>query len=336
MADPLSIHSAPSGRFVGLLTLVAALTRAPAALAVWSFELVLALAPALMNEAWLRDVLASKRAMREQFANFDAIARFDFRTQLAQLDSSTAQLGAVLALLAMIAGCFAAGGWCQCFLEPPWEPTLRTFARGGARFFARNLRVLVLTLLVLGGLGWVCYGLPWTKLVLGLGFHVPASDFERLESLHTEDLALGLRIAQQALFGLGFGLILTWGDYLRASLARSDRRGVLGEAIDVFAKLLRHPVRTLRPMLALFLFEAFVVTAGGAIVQRWQASLEDVPRLRTVALMGALAAWILFVRCLVRGARYHAALRALRELDRPRPRTEAAQAPVASEAALPA
>jgi hypothetical protein len=315
VAEAPAIHSVPHGRFVSALAFVAALTRTPAALALWSFELSLALAPALMHEAWLRDVLAGKHAMREEFANFDAIARFDLRAPLALLDSSTAQLGAVLALLAMIGGCFAAGGWCQCFLEPPWEPTLRTFARGGARFFARNLRVLVLTLVVLGGLGWVCYGWPWTKLVLGTAFHVPASDVDRLETLHTEDLALGLRIAQQLLFGLGFGLILTWGDYLRTSLARSDRRGVIGEALDVFGKLVRHPVRLLRPMLALFLFEALAVTTGGLIVQHWQSSLEDVPRLRTVALMAALAASVLFVRCLVRGARYHAALRILRELE---------------------
>lgn len=302
-------------RATGALSALRAAVARPAVWsAIWFAEAALALGPALAYFTWLAPELEHRTAPRELFRELSTVFRFDQRAALAQLDGSIEQLGALLALFAMFLGAFTAGGWLTLFLSDSKTRGLGAFVAGGVRFFGRFARLIVFTGLLLALVTWLCKGAPWNQLVLRGLAGVPPRDFERLETLSSESTALFLRQLQACVYALGVALVLVWGDFTRTRLALFDTRSVVWAGIESALLIALHPWRTLRPVFALFVLEAAIVTGFGALAYGIDGRIANGLDVATLLVLGQLAlAW----RIVLRGARYHAVVSVSRALVRP-------------------
>lgn len=292
----------------------AAASQARAWSAIWACELLLALAPATMFFAWIDAALANRYPPEGVFRELGTVFRFDQRQELGSLDGAIGQGGAVLAFLAMLLGAFAAGGWLTRFLGSDSRRDLSGFLAGGARFFWRFVRLLVLSILLLALVGWIVHGAPWERLVLRALLKVPADDVTRLESLSSERVAICVRWAQSTLYALGVGLVLVLGDYTRTRIALFDRRSVVWAALESAVTLFLHPLRCLRPMLGLLALEVAVVVVLGTFSHALDAGISKSYEVAVLFVLGQLAlGW----RIVLRGARYHAAVGVSRALVTP-------------------
>jgi hypothetical protein len=172
-------------------------------------------------------------------------------------------------------------------------------------------------LLGLSILRWTLYEQPWKELVLGKLLHIPASDWGRLETLGSELDALRIGWAQDGLFALGFAGILVWGVYTRTRLALFDTSSAIWAGWSAFWSLVLHPIRTLRPMMLLFLLEFVVLLAAGAVSQWLDHGLDLTPSVGRIALMHLVAQLALMARQVTRGASYLAASDVCRKLSPP-------------------
>lgn len=235
--------------------------------------------------------------------------RHDNRTGLKALDGEVAQMGAALALLAMLAGVFLAGGWLQVVLERTHGRTLRRFCMGGGRYFMRFLRVLLLLLVLLAAWRWLIYGPLWERHVIQGWFEVPKGD-RGLESLDSEATQKWMGWLQAGVHFVGFALLLAWATFVRTRLAMHDGRSALKAGLLSAWTLLRHPLRTLTPLALLWLTEVLIVSlALGAFVQWLEHGLIERPSAGLVGAMGLASFLALAVREVLRGARYHAAVK---------------------------
>ncbi|MBK7878531.1 MAG: hypothetical protein IPJ77_22980 [Planctomycetes bacterium] len=306
--------SADARRISVLGALQAALSRPAVWGSVWAVEFALAAIPATIWFGWLQSTVDHRYAPDELFGDLGTVFRFDQRAELGQLESSAALASAVLALLFMALGAFAAGGWLTLFLSGTRERGLRPFLAGGARFFGRFARVWVGTLLLLAFVSWLARGAPWNHAVLGGLLGVPSSDFERLETLSSEETVFFVRGAQAVVHALLVALVLAWGDFTRTRLALFDGRSALWAGLASAAMLARHPLRSLAPGAGLFLFEVAVVTLLGWLAHRIEARIGGVGEVAVLLVLGQLVlAW----RIVLRGARYHAAVAVTHALARP-------------------
>jgi len=243
--------------------------------------------------------------------------RHDHRSGLASLDREVGQMGGALALLAMLVGVFVAGGWLQVILERTRGRSLRRFCMGGGRYFFRFTRVLLLLLVLLGVWRWLIYGRVWEAIVEEGIFGQAAGD-TRQESLDSEFTVRLMGWIQAGVHFAGFALLLAWATYLRAILAMHDTRSVL-KAGGLTAKvILRRPLRTLTPLGMLWLVEVGVASlALGALVQRLESGLISRPSGGVVFMMGLVSVMALAVREIVRGARYHCAVKVTQTIPLP-------------------
>jgi hypothetical protein len=309
--------SQADGRVVSLEALRAALGRPSIWLTILLVEILLAIGPALAWFAWMSDATAHRYAPGSLLSNLGANFRFDHREDIAALGSATGQMGAVLALAAMLTGCFFAGGWLQAFLERTHGESVRRFFYGGARWFWRFVRLLLLTLCLLAVCGWLVYGTPWNHLVLHLFFDVPASDYARLETLDSEQTVVTLRFVQSALHALLVALVLFWGDYTRTRLALHDTYSAVWAGLVTAWTLVRYPIRTLRPHVVLFALELFLVTGLGFFARSVEGDIVRGANPWATAVLCATVIAALVWRVILRGARYHAAVQVSREIVRP-------------------
>lgn len=305
------------GRVVSLDALRAALGRPSIWLTIVLFEVVLALAPALAYFKWMSGATAHAYAPDALLSNLDANFRFDHRAGLGALGDATGQMGAALALIAMLAGCFFAGGWLQVFLERTHGESVRRFFYGGARWFWRFVRLLLCTLVVLAVCGWLVYGRPWELFVLQLGMGVPASDLAKLETLGSGETVARLRESQAILHALLVALVMTWGDYTRTRLALHDTSSAVWAGLTTAWTLARHPIKTLRPHAVLFGLELFLVTGLGLFARNVEGDIVRDGHAWATAVLCATVVAALVWRVMLRGARYHAAVQVSREIVRP-------------------
>lgn len=310
-AEP--IDEAPS-RWPALAGLRATLGRPPVWGLVTAIELLLALAPALIYHAWLSSALEHRYEPGTTASLLDATFRFDQREGLGAASRAMGVGGAVLAAFAMLVGCFCAGGWLQVFLERTRGESLRRFFHGGARYFWRFFRLLLLTLVLAAGLYWITTGWPWNRLVLQGLMGVPARDVGALETLADESTVFALRRTQEALHLASLGLLFAWGDYTRTRLALHDTSSVVWAGLCTVWTIVRHPVKTLRPLLGLFLAELAVVVVLGWFAHSVELDVVRGPSAVGVLVLVATATVALAWRVVTRGARYHAAVRVSREI----------------------
>lgn len=256
-------------------------------------------------------------------AESDTSFRTDHAESMSTLNTSVARIGALSAFLTLLWSVFAAGGWLQVVLERKRGHTLRRFLFGGARYFWRFLRLMLLTFLLFALFGWLAYEEPWKEFVLHRELGLPSFDLDSLENLDSEWTAVQLGWLQGAVYGLLFALTLTWADYTRTRLALHDTSSVIGAGLRTFFTMLRHPIMTLRPMVLLLLVEVLVLAAG-AILRRWfVGSLEADPTWLEFGLVLFVGQLVVLWRIITRGARYQAAAavsaQVVRPLSRPDP-----------------
>lgn len=288
-----------------LASIQSALARPASWGAVWAVEFALASLPALAWFQWLRSTIDHHYAPGELFGDLGTVFRFDQRAGIGQLEAASGQIAALLAVLFMLLGAFAAGGWLSLFLSSTPERGLRPFLAGGARFFGRFARVWVLSILLLALATWLVRGAPWNRIVLGGVLGVPASDFEKLETLSSERTVFLLRGVQALAHALLVALVLVWGDYARTRLALFDTRSALWAGVESAFFLVANPLRALAPMLGVFLFEVAFVVVLGIVSNAIEAGVSDLHEVLVLFLLGQLAlGW----RIVLRGARYHAAV----------------------------
>lgn len=316
-AEVPALASGASKRTVFLEALRVTLGRAPVWCVVWAFELAPALVPAIAWGAWMSDATAHRYAPGSLFADLGTVFRFDHREPLALIDDTNARTGAVLAVLVMLAGCFSAGGWLQVFLERTQGHSLRRFFMGGARYFWRFVRVLLLTVLSLALIDYLVYGAPWKLVVLRWLCNVPTADFDKLETLTSEASVFAIRFAQNALYALLFGLVLVWGDYTRTRLALHDTGSAVWAGLCTWFTLARHPIKTFGPMLWLGAIELVIVIGSGTFARKIEGDLAANPDLLGVGLLLTIGQFALLWRVILRGARYHAAVQVSRKVVRP-------------------
>jgi len=302
--------------------LISALGRVPQWLLLWGLTFTLALVAALPWFAWLEGVVEHRYEAGSVSGYMDEVFRQDHREALAALQRATGESGAVLAFLALLLGVFSAGGWLQVVLERTRGHSMRRFLFGGARYFWRFFRVMLLTLLVLLFWGWLFYGTPFKELVLGDWFEVPRKDWGRLESLDSEQTVFLLRGAQDLAFGLFVALTLCWADYTRTRLALQGTYSAVWAGLQSFFNLLRHPLRMLRPLLMLLLCELAVVLLVGLLLDQVEAGFvgpdaEGTPSSGRIWMIGVLSQLVLAWRVIIRGARYHATALVSQQVVRP-------------------
>ena len=255
--------------------------------------------------------------------SLSASFRHDHAQGLSQLNDATANLGAVLAFLAMLVGVFAAGGWLQVILERTHGRSLRRFFMGGARYFGRFLRFFVLSAALLALWSWLVYGDPWDRWVLGEWQGVPEDDWGELETLGSELHVRWLGWLRDGVHAVGFLLILAWGTFTRTRMALLDGTSTLKAGVLTFFGMLRHPIKTLRPLTLLFLLELLVVTVACGQFSLWlEEGLLERPSGGLVLAMLLTGLIALMFREIVRGARYHAAVKVSQEIVRRPPKLE--------------
>ncbi len=274
-----------SARPVWIEALRVALGRPPIWLVVWAVEALLALAPALLLHGWLKGAIAHRYEPGSLFGNLDAYFRFDHQGEMETLDGATGMLGSVLAMLAILFGAFSAGGWLQVFLERTHGHSLQRFFLGGARYFWRFFRLTIATILALSLVTWLVHGKAWNTVVLKWICHVPPADFERLETFTSEWSAFLVRGAQQAVYAVGVAVVFVWGDYSRTRLALHDTSSATWSGLCTLFTMLRHPVKTLRPIAGLFVLEVGLVVGIGALARAVEADLARGSGLAGVGLL---------------------------------------------------
>lgn len=307
----------PEERTVVGHALVWALARVPLWLTTYGAQLLLALLPAYAVYVWLGGATAHRYAPEQILHHQDAIFRADHGAALGRLNDALGGQLAFSVLASFLLGVFFAGGWLQIVLERTQGQHLRRFLYGGARYFWRFLRLLVLTLLLLACVRWLLYGEPWQRWVLGSWLGIPDHDHRTLETLASEQTHRQLAWLRDGVFALAFAFLLTWGDYTRTRLALQDTGSSLWAGFLTFFTLLRHPIRTLRPMLALLLIEAALLL-GISFLARWIGDgLSEAASAWRVAAIFLLFQLAILPRHILRGARYAAAAAVSKQIVRP-------------------
>lgn len=301
-------------RVVSLYGIRLAIGRAPLWLASAAVTGLLALLVAAPWFSWFQSQTYQRYEPGSLLTSLNETFLHDSSVSRAALEEGTRAGGAVAAMIAMLFGAFAAGGWLQVFLERTERRTLRRFLQGGSRFFFRFVRVLGLTLLTLALFAFLFYGIPWTWLVGEVWLGVPDGD---LEALASEATARRVTFFQDGLFLLAAMLTLVWGTYTRTRLASHDTRSAVWAGLCSWVLILRNPIRTLRPFLALFVAEAFVLGLAALFTGMIESRLGPESSWLSVALLVLIGQAAILWRAVVRGASYAASLQVTNALVPP-------------------
>lgn len=308
---------AREGRGIVLDALRGAVSRPAAWGAVFLAQALLAAIPGLMAHEWLSRAMGANYAPGSLLVDLDALFRHDHKDSLAVLDAQVGLVGAALALVSVLLGCFVAGGWLQVFLERTEGETLRRFAFGGARWFWRFARVAFVGLLLAALCTWVVRGPAWNHVVLSGLCGVPSSDWSALETLDSELSAWRLRFAQDLAHALGIAFVFAWGDWTRTRMALFDTNSAAWAGLCTLWTLVRHPLRTLGASATLFGVEAALLLLLGLLSRSMEATIHRTGEAwPTIALL-VLALLALLLRVVLRGARYHAAVHVSRQVVTP-------------------
>ncbi len=303
------------------LAALGAAWRRPAAWGLYALALVLlALPAALSTQRTQADLIGQRYGAGETVHHLDVAFRVDHADALAHQADLLATLGGPLGLIALLLGVFAAGGWLGVLLDGPERSQGRRFLTGGGRYFWRFLGLALTVLVLLAAWHWVLFAWPYEQLLLVRGFGLERPDVQLFDS---EATALWLGWGQAGMHALGLGLVLSWALYTRARCAVQQSNSVVLAGFAAFWMLLRHPVRTLRPLLLLFVVElALVSGALGAVSRAIDGSLLGHPDGWRVVLLVAISLVALLVSAVVFGARYAAAVTVVRSLVKPLPLTD--------------
>ncbi len=306
------------GRLVFFRALYVTLGRPPIWIIVACTTALLALVSAAPWFDWFDQALAHHYAPGTLIRELSETFRFDNQLESGAQTVAARGTGAALALLAMLLGAYQAGGWLQIFLERTHGHSVHRFFHGGARFFFRFARVIPLTFLWLHLAGWLMYETPWKW---AMSFLFDAVD-GNLEVLTSELTARRIVWVQDGIYAGLFGLVLAWGTYTRARLALQDTNSAVWAGLCTWWTLLRHPIRTLSPLLALWLVESALLLGVTLLAKVLQGGLGEIGDWMPVLFLFLLGILALLLRSLIRGAGYHAALQVSVRVVQPLPRPD--------------
>ncbi len=288
-------------------------------LLLWATALTLS----LPTYAWFENVVANRYPEGATTFFTDVDFRTDHAEGLRNLSDSQRASLAFFQVIAVLGGVFAAGGWLQVTLERRQGSDLRRFLFGGGRYWWRFFRVFLLAATILVAWNWVLYGYPWETYVLEGWKEMPAHTLNRDSAAFAETLGSELEKhqlvwLQDGLFAGIFALTLAWGIYTRSRLALLDDRSVVWAGACALCMMVRHPLKTLRPLVLLFLFEFVVVTVVmGFATGKLDVTLENEPARGVILAMGAIGLLAVLFREILRGSQYHAAIKVSQELIKP-------------------
>ena len=311
--DDVSIPRVESDRPVFLEAIVGALGRVPLWLVFGLLPAIPALALSAVWHQGMHSAMHQRVEPGEQVASLTAPFQHDHGQMLQILREGTSSALLYLGLVALLLGIFTAGGWLQIFLERTRGHSLRRFLYGGARYFFRFLRVAVLVVLLLAAVEYLVVDSAWSAWVDRRLFGVVDGDVEALAS---ESAALWRTWSMEAAHFLLFSLVLVWGDFTRTRMALQDASSALLTGLSSFWLLLRHPIRTLRPMVLIFLVEALMLAAIASAAVPLNRGLDTSSTLVPVAILFALSIAALLGREIFRATRYHAAVQVTADLLR--------------------
>ena len=319
---------------VYLQAIRAALGRVPLWLLVTLAMGMLALPSALLTYDAFDDALGARYEPGSMLRSLGSNFHIDTADERAALGEAVSTTGAALAALAMLLGIFTAGGWLQVFLERTEGHSVRRFFHGSTRHFWRFLRVFVLVLVGAALIDRAVFHEPWHALVETRLLDLPdvpsqgastGPDYSsiRMQELPDELTAVRVQWLQDGLHALLLALLLTWATYTRTRLALHDANSSLWAGLCTFFTILRHPIRTLRPMLLLLIVEMLVVLAASSVHGWMEEGLDADSTWKSVAMIFALSACVLAVSEILHAARYHAAIvvnrRVISPIARPDP-----------------
>ena len=314
-------------RFLFVRALNAAIGRTPIWMLIWAVTAVASLAVSYSQFGWYEQALDHRYEPGSMVYTLGAIPgvsdrvdpgfHTDHGADLDLLGSATGRLGAVAAFLMILFGVFSAGGWLQIILERTEGHSVRRFFYGGSCYFWRFFRVMLMGLLALSLWGWAFYGWPWERLVLGGWLGIEDFDHGRLETLDSAWGAWLVGTVQAGMMATAFGLTLTWTDYSRTRIALHDTRSAFGAGLWTFFTILRHPIKTLRPMLALLVVEGVVIAGASLLAHAVEENLIEGPTTLRWVVLPALGMVVMMWRVMTRGARYQAAVVVSRSVVRP-------------------
>jgi len=235
------------------------------------------------------------------------------------LNSTVGILSSISAALAMLIGIFAAGGWLQVFFQRTGGHSVRRFFHGGVRHFWRFVRVFLLVVLGAAAIQRAVYYEPWHSLVETSLLQLPEVPLQgasigpayselRLETLDDEYSARKIVWVQDGLHALLMALLLTWAVYTRTRLAMHDATSSLWAGLCTFFTMLRHPIKTLRPMFLLLVVEAAIVFLAGSVHGWMEENLGPDSSWKSVAMIFTVSSAVLILSEIIHAARYQAAI----------------------------
>ena len=304
---------------VFLASLQAALGRVPLWLITSLALAALSLPVGLLTYDSYADAIGNQYEAGSLIHSLDTNFVIDQREERGELNSTVAIVASVSAALAMLMGIFAAGGWLQVFFQRTSGHSVRRFFHGGVRHFWRFARVFLLVVLGAAAIQRAVYYEPWHMLVESSLLQLPDVPPQgasvgpeyttlRLETVGDEYTARKIIWAQDGLHALLMALLLTWAVYTRTRLAMHDATSSLWAGLCTFFTMVRHPIKTLRPMLVLLLVEAAVVFLASLIHGWMEEGLGAESSWKSVAMIFAVSSLVLMISEIIHAARYQAAI----------------------------
>ena len=306
-------QNAPRG-LVFLSSLWAAITRVPVWIAIWLVFFLASFGLSLRWVGWFGDATAGRYEPGSLVASLGEVFRFDHRAELSALREGDQRIVAAMGIVMMLFGAFAAGGWLQVFLERTSGRTLRRFLWGGARYYWRFFRLMIVNVCLLAGIFWLCEGWVWKTVVLDFLFGAEGGE---LETLASEQTAQRLVDLQQLVLALFVGLLAVWATYTRTRLALHNTRSVLWAGLCSLILLIANPIRTLRPMAIITALELGVIYGLGRMASNLNAGMGADSGWRDLLVLFVFVQAGLLWQIFSRGARYNAAVQISRFLVPP-------------------
>lgn len=320
----------------------AALSRVPLWLLVTLAFLALSLPASMLAHDAMADASAHRYAPGELVRSLSVNFVTDHADEREVLNETTAALGAILGLFSILMGIFVAGGWLQVFLERTEGHSVRRFFHGGIRHFWRFFRVFLLVVVVGAGIRHTVYRGPWHDVVETRLLELPdvpsqgAAEGPRYSSVRLDELPDELTArrvvwVQDGLHAVLMALLLTWATYTRTRLALHDASSAVWAGLCTFFTMLRHPIRTLRPMLLLLVVEVAVVVVAQSVHAWMENGLAADASRQSVVMIFSVSFAVLAVSEILHAARYHAAIlvsrRTISPIMRPDPWKHSVGAP---------
>lgn len=310
-----AVEESTTERSVFLEALGSAASRVP----LWFVAGLMPLIPPLAMALFWHEGLHSAMDHRYQSGtlrdSLSATFRADHATILRILGDGTGRALAIASFAAFLGGIFCAGGWLQIFLERTRGHSLRRFVFGGARYFFRFFRLSLWVLLVLGLVHELMYKGAWESLVDGRLFGIVDGDTEAVGSEKTVVHREWLRALVHYVL---FSAVLSWAEYSRARIALQDSSSVTAAAIASLWLIIRHPIRTLRPLFLIFLIGHAVLFGLYYVSNSINKDVGETSGLLPIVALGAITIGALLWREILRGSRYAATVSLTTELLRKR------------------